>query len=84
MHLADLALDTLNLNARMVNADCLWSGLPVLTFSGKDWGNRVGASFYNGLGFRDELVAKSIKEYIEKAVDLASGPEGSYDDLRNL
>ena len=68
----------------MVNADCLWSGLPVLTYQGKEWGNRVASSFYYGLGFKDELVAKSIKEYIEKAVDLATGFEGTYEDLRNL
>ncbi|CDW86832.1 udp-n-acetylglucosamine--peptide n-family gt41 [Stylonychia lemnae] len=84
LHVADLALDTINLNARMVNADCLWSGLPVLTYQGLDWGNRVGASFYYGLGFKDELIAHSIQEYIDKAVELATGYAGSYDDLKSL
>lgn len=46
MHVADLALDTLNINARIVNCDCFWSGLPVLTYKSNSWGNKAGASFY--------------------------------------
>eukprot|EP00347_Sterkiella_histriomuscorum_P003844 403362723 len=88
MFTADLALDTLQINARIVNTDLLWSGVPLLTLKSDSWANRVGASMLSGLGLSeqqyDSLVATTVQQYIQKAVDLAIGIAGSPQELDQL
>eukprot|EP00347_Sterkiella_histriomuscorum_P010434 403376314 len=88
MFTADLALDTLQVNARIVNADLLWSGVPLLTLKSDNWANRVGASMLSGLGLSvqqyDSLVASTVQQYIQKAVDLALGNAGTPEELDQL
>lgn len=73
LRLADLFLDTPNYNAHATAADALWAGLPVLTLLGNTFAGRVAASQLNALGLED-LIAESIAEYTDKALELASNP----------
>ncbi len=49
-HLADLFLDTNPCNAHTTASDALWVGLPVLTFIGKSFSSRMGASLLKSVG----------------------------------
>lgn len=67
----DLFLDTLPYNAGTTASDALWAGLPVLTCKGQSFPARYGASLLNAVGM-PELIADTIEEYEELAVQLAS------------
>ena len=70
--LVDLALDTVIMNGRFVNADCLWGNVPILTFQGDNWSNRVTSSFYNSMQIdAKHFIANNYDEYVEKAIVLA-------------
>jgi predicted O-linked N-acetylglucosamine transferase (SPINDLY family) len=75
LRLADLFLDTPHYNAHATAADALWAGVPVLTVIGDTFAGRVAASQLNAAGM-SELVVQSIDQYYEKALELASKPEG--------
>ena len=68
---ADLFLDTSPYNAHSTCLDALKGGLPVLTIQGETYSSRVSSSFLNLLGL-NELITKSLKEYEDKAVELAN------------
>ena len=68
---ADLFLDTSPYNAHSTCVDALKGGLPVLTIQGETYSSRVSSSFLNLLGL-NELITKSLKEYEDKAVELAN------------
>jgi predicted O-linked N-acetylglucosamine transferase (SPINDLY family) len=70
---ADLFLDTLPCNAHTTASDALWAGLPVLTCSGETFAGRVAGSLLMAIGM-PELVTKSLEEYEQAAVALASEP----------
>ena len=70
---ADLFLDTSPYNAGTTASDALWAGLPVLTFTGKSFSARMGASILNAIGL-PELVGKSQQEYESIAIDLGKNP----------
>ncbi|QWE28838.1 glycosyltransferase family 41 protein [Polynucleobacter sp. AM-7D1] len=72
--LADLFLDTFPYNAHTTASDALWVGLPVLTYIGKSFASRVSASLLHELQL-DELVADTLEEYQNKAVQLAKDPK---------
>jgi predicted O-linked N-acetylglucosamine transferase (SPINDLY family) len=72
--LADLFLDTFNVNAHTTASDALWGGLPVLTMIGKGFPARVAASLLNALGL-PELITDNEKDYEYLALELASNPE---------
>ena len=74
LRVADLFLDTVPYNAHTTASDALWAGLPVLTCPGKSFPARVAASLLCAIGL-PELVARSLAEYEELAVDLARNPE---------
>jgi predicted O-linked N-acetylglucosamine transferase (SPINDLY family) len=74
LSLGDLFLDTLPFNAHATASDALWVGLPVLTCLGTSFPGRVGASLLNAVGL-PELVTKSLSEYRDLALALASDPE---------
>ena len=69
--LADLFLDTFPYNAHTTASDAVRMGLPVLTYLGESFGSRVSGSVLKALNM-DELVAKSKKEYVNIAVELAT------------
>jgi predicted O-linked N-acetylglucosamine transferase (SPINDLY family) len=71
---ADLFLDTHYFNAHTTACDALWAGLPVLTWPGDTFASRVAASLLHAVGL-PELVATSLDQYVENAVDLASEPD---------
>jgi protein O-GlcNAc transferase len=68
---ADLFLDTFPYNAHTTASDALWSGLPVLTRTGKSFASRVGASLLNAMDL-NELITTSLTEYENMAIKLAS------------
>jgi predicted O-linked N-acetylglucosamine transferase (SPINDLY family) len=68
---ADLFLDTHPYNAHATALDALWAGLPLLTYLGRSFAGRVGASLLATLGLQ-ELVASTPEEYEELAVNLAN------------
>jgi protein O-GlcNAc transferase len=70
---ADLFLDTLPCNAHTTASDALWAGLPVLTCAGATFAGRVAASAVTATGM-PELVAPSLADYEQLALDLARTP----------
>jgi predicted O-linked N-acetylglucosamine transferase (SPINDLY family) len=70
---ADLMLDTLPCNAHTSCSDALWAGLPVLTCQGASFAGRVAASLLKAAG-APELVTYTLKEYEERAIELATQP----------
>lgn len=73
LSLADLALDTLPINAHTTCADALLMGVPVLTRRGDTFAGRVAASLCRAAGMPD-LVTSSLEEYERKALMLATNP----------
>lgn len=72
-HLADLFLDTFNVNAHTTASDALWGGLPVLTRMGKGFAARVAGSLLHAVGLPD-MVTQSSEEYEARALELATDP----------
>jgi predicted O-linked N-acetylglucosamine transferase (SPINDLY family) len=70
---ADLFLDTLPFNAGTTASDCLWAGLPVLTTLGDAFAGRMAGSLLMAMRL-PELVANTLEEYENKAVELAQDP----------
>ena len=70
---ADLFLDTLPFNAGTTASDCLWAGLPVLTTLGDAFAGRMAGSLLMAMQL-PELVANTLEEYENKAVELAQDP----------
>lgn len=73
----DISLDTFPYNGTTTSFESLWMGVPLITLAGDHHAGRVGASILSCLGL-DELVAKSIDGYIDKAVKLAHDPQYVY------
>jgi len=71
--LADLFLDTLPINAGATASDALWTGLPVLTCTGKSFVARMGGGLAHAAGL-PELVVDSLDAYENLALSLAKQP----------
>lgn len=71
--LADLFLDSFNVNAHTTASDALWAGLPVVTLPGKQFAARVGASLVSAAGLK-QLVAKDAEDYECIARSMAANP----------
>jgi protein O-GlcNAc transferase len=71
--LADLFLDTFNVNAHTTASDALWAGLPVLTKLGEGFAARVAASLLTAIGL-PELITESEEAYEALALALATDP----------
>ncbi len=69
--LADLFLDTFPYNAHTTCNDSIWAGVPVLTKMGKSFHSRVASSLLKTSSL-EELITHSDKEYIDKAIKIAS------------
>jgi protein O-GlcNAc transferase len=71
--LADLFLDTFNVNAHTTANDALWAGLPLVTKLGKGFAARVAGSILNAMGL-PELVTETEQEYEALILKLATNP----------
>ena len=71
---ADLFLDTLPYNAHTTASDALFMHLPLLTCIGEPFASRVAASLLQRVNL-PELIANSLQEYEQKALDFAQNPE---------
>jgi len=66
---ADLFLDTHFVNAHTTAVDALWAGVPVLTWPGRSFVARVGASVVTAIDM-EELIAADRQSYVAMAVAL--------------
>lgn len=66
---ADLFLDTFNVNAHTTTSDALWGGLPVLTMAGKSFASRVSASLISAVNMH-ELITESPQDYEKMAIKI--------------
>jgi predicted O-linked N-acetylglucosamine transferase (SPINDLY family) len=69
--LADLFLDTAPYGAHTTASDALWTGVPVLTLSGRSFASRVCGSLVRAAGLKG-LVCTSPEQYVERAVFLGN------------
>jgi len=67
---ADLALDSWPYNAHTTASDALWAGLPMVTYAGRSFASRVGASLLRAVGL-PELVTESAADFERLAIELA-------------
>jgi predicted O-linked N-acetylglucosamine transferase (SPINDLY family) len=72
--LADLFLDTFNVNAHTTASDALWAGLPVVTKMGKGFAARVAGSLLHAVGLPD-LATDTAKDYERLALGIAKSPK---------
>lgn len=70
----DIALDCFPHNSGTTLYESLWMGLPYVTLRDRPSMGRVGSLILRGLG-RDEWIADSESEYVDKLVELASDVE---------
>jgi protein O-GlcNAc transferase len=67
---ADIALDPFPFNGHTTTCDSIWMGVPVVMLEGDTYAARFGGSVLANVGLED-LIAKTVDEYVEIAVDLA-------------
>lgn len=79
--LADLFLDTLPYGAHTTASDALWTGVPVLTWSGRSFASRVCGSLVRAAG-APELVCETAEHFVARAVALAGPARGELASLR--
>ncbi|MBK0328312.1 tetratricopeptide repeat protein [Rhodobacteraceae bacterium F11138] len=72
--LADLFLDTFNVNAHTTASDALYAGLPVITRPGAQFAARVGASLCRAVGLT-ETITTDESHYEEVIKELAQDTE---------
>ena len=80
---ADLFLDTFHYNAGTMASEALWMGLPILTYPGDSFSNRMASSLLTDLDL-PELIAASPEDYLRKAVELARSKENLSDVRKKL
>ena len=71
--LADLFLDTFNVNAHTTTSDALWAGLPVVTKMGRGFAARVAGSLLGAVGL-PELITETAGDYEALILALATDP----------
>jgi predicted O-linked N-acetylglucosamine transferase (SPINDLY family) len=71
--LADLFLDTAPYGAHTTASDALWTGLPVLTLSGRSFASRVCGSLVRSAGL-PELVCETPQDFVARAIALGNNP----------
>ena len=82
-HDVDIALDTFPYNGTATTCDALWMGVPVVALAGQRHAARVGVSLLTAVG-HPEWIADDEDAYVERAVKLASDPQGLNRIHRNL
>ncbi len=70
---ADLFLDTFPYNAHTTASDSLWTGLPILTCTGKSFASRVTASLLTSCGLPN-FITNSFADFEYKAIELSNNP----------
>ena len=68
---ADIALDSFPFNGHTTTCDSIWMGVPVVMLEGDTYASRFGGSVLANVGL-ENLIARTVDEYVEKAVELAS------------
>jgi predicted O-linked N-acetylglucosamine transferase (SPINDLY family) len=71
--LADLFLDTTPYGAHTTASDALWSGVPMLTMSGRSFASRVCGSLVRAAGL-PELICESAEDFVNRAVEFGNNP----------
>jgi len=71
----DIALDTYPYNGTTTTFEALWMGVPVITLCGEGHPSRVGNSILNNMQLQG-LIASTMQNYIDIAVNLANDVEG--------
>lgn len=72
----DIALDPVGgIAGGTTSCDALWMGVPVITLMGDRMASRMTASMLSALG-REDWIARTESEYIEKVHDLAADARG--------
>lgn len=71
----DIALDTFPYHGTTTTCDALIMGVPVVTLEGESHAQRVSCSIMKNIGF-EETITHSIDAYVDKAVALATNPQG--------
>jgi len=67
----DISLDSFPYGGGVTTIESLTMGVPVVTWHGDRWMSRASSSYLKVLG-HEELVAKSLEDYVEIAVNLSS------------
>ncbi|MGO4280324.1 Predicted O-linked N-acetylglucosamine transferase, SPINDLY family [Cupriavidus sp. OV038] len=67
----DIALDTAPVTGGTTTCDAIWMGVPVVTFSGDTFHQRVSAPFLHAAGL-DDLICETEAQYVDVACALAS------------
>lgn len=70
----DICLDTVPYTGCTTTCDALWMGVPVLTLAGIRKVERMSTSILTAIG-RQEWIANSATEFVDRAVELANKPE---------
>lgn len=70
----DIHLDTHPYNGTTTTCDALWMGVPTLCVLGDSHRSRVSASIMQRAGL-SEMVAHSMEDYVDKALEFARKPE---------
>jgi protein O-GlcNAc transferase len=81
----DIALDPFPVSGGTTTHDLLYMGTPLITIDGKRMSHRTSSALLRVIK-HDELIAESVNEYINKAIDLANNQEriiGYKASLRN-
>jgi predicted O-linked N-acetylglucosamine transferase (SPINDLY family) len=70
-HRVDVALDPLPYNGGLTTCEALWMGVPVVTCPGETFASRHSLAHLSNVGLT-ETIARTLEEYVELAVSLAS------------
>ncbi len=80
---ADIALDPFPFNGHTTTCDCVWLGLPVVMLQGDTYATRFGSGVLAPVGL-ERQITRTVDEYVERAVELASDVEGLSELRREL
>jgi predicted O-linked N-acetylglucosamine transferase (SPINDLY family) len=72
---ADIALDPFPFNGHTTTCDAIWMGVPVVMLEGNSYASRFGGSVLANVGL-EKLITRSVEDYIDRAVELASDLDG--------
>lgn len=73
IQLSDIALDTAIFNGHTTTIDAMWAGIPLITVTGDTAQGRVATSILKTMGL-SQLVANTLEEAVEIAVELGNNP----------
>lgn len=80
--LVDICLDPWPYAGTTTTAEALYMGVPCLTMAGKGHAHNVGVSLLTTVGLKDQWIAHSVSDYIDKAIKLSNDIE-SLSELRD-